>query len=417
MLRSLLAASLLATGAAAGSAFAGGGRARRAARRAGADPTQCAYPVDTGCGPLRWPTTWSMRSSLYTYCFEVCPLAFFEAHPELGSFAGVVGVDHYWTHQGMPCIDGVPQEFEAQDAFAVALKRTFPGSRMLQYRITDAVPYTKVVHDAMVEHPDWFVRWTHAPNNNGSICVVPPEAQTGRPGDNCSWPIQAAAYDWSNPTVREWFMESVIKPVMTYADGVWLDGDGPDNGAYQCSGSYDWGRLDPPYPALNATEVDAFCAGENLVQQAAHDWLFENGGMDGQACWAQINSASDIPQASDSPARCAAKLASLDHRQNPLNEPTLFAGDRTGGRGYDDANAAQTIAAFLLARADQWFFGVTQSSNTINTTVAALLLSDYGAPLGNMTNSTPFLFQRAFERATVALDCATYTASFTPTTG
>jgi hypothetical protein len=63
---------------------------------------------------------------------------------------------------------------------------------MLLYRITDAVPYDAVVHDAMVEHPDWFVRWHHAPNNNGSICVVPPEAQTGRPGDNCSWPIQAA---------------------------------------------------------------------------------------------------------------------------------------------------------------------------------------------------------------------------------
>jgi len=92
----------------------------------------------------------------------------------------------------MPCIDGVPQEFAMQDAFALATKARFPGTRMLLYRITDAVPYDAVVHDAMVEHPDWFVRWHHAPNNNGSICVVPPEAQTGRPGDNCSWPIQAA---------------------------------------------------------------------------------------------------------------------------------------------------------------------------------------------------------------------------------
>ena len=30
------------------------------------------------------------------------------------TFAGVVGVDHYYTSQGMPCVDGEPQEFELQ---------------------------------------------------------------------------------------------------------------------------------------------------------------------------------------------------------------------------------------------------------------------------------------------------------------
>jgi hypothetical protein len=197
-------------------------RGLRAPRRA-ADPVQCAYPTDKGCGRLTWPVAWSMRGSLYTYCYIDCPLGYFDKHRDLGVFAGVVGVDHYWTHQGMPCIDGVPQEFEAQDAFARATKASFPGTRILEYRITDAVPYTKVVHDAMVEHPDWFVRWHHEPNANGSICVVPPEAQTGRPGDNCSWPIQAAAYDFSNPVVREWYQENIIKPVMVAGDGVWLE--------------------------------------------------------------------------------------------------------------------------------------------------------------------------------------------------
>ena len=41
---------------------------------------------------------------------------------------------------------------------------------MLQYRITDAVPYAGIVYDLMVSNPEFFVRWTHAPNNNGSIC-------------------------------------------------------------------------------------------------------------------------------------------------------------------------------------------------------------------------------------------------------
>ena len=59
----------------------------------------------------------------------------------------------------------------------------------------------------------------------------------------------------------------------------------------------------------------------------------------------------------------------------------------------------------------QWFFGVTQESNTINATVAALLLSDYGAPLGGMTRSGT-LFQRKYASATVSLDCATLAATF-----
>jgi hypothetical protein len=85
--------------------------------------------------------------------------------------------------------------------------------------------------------------------------------------------------------------------------------------------------------------------------------------------------------------------------------------DRTGGKGYTDETAPAAIAAFLLTRKDQWFFGVTQAANTINATVAALLLSDYGAPLGGMTQSGT-VFQREYASATVSLDCATLAATF-----
>ena len=211
-----------------------------------------------------------------------------------------------------------------------------------------AVTIPSFMHDAMVEHPDWFVRWHHAPNNNGSICVVPPEAQTGRPEDNCSWPISAAAYDWSNSLVRDFFLNQVVKPVMKAGDGVWLDGDGPDNGAYQCSGSYDFGKLPAPYPALDEPEIDAFCVGENLVQEAAHDFLFANGGMDGQACWTFVG-ADELPQAADSPAACAAKLLRLDALVGKNNTPVGVAMDRCGG-GVSDDIAKQAVASFMLVR-------------------------------------------------------------------
>ena len=67
---------------------------------------QCAYPSAKGCGIPTWKISYAMRNSLYTYCYETCPLAFLSQHKDLGVFGGVVGVDHYWTQQGMPCING-----------------------------------------------------------------------------------------------------------------------------------------------------------------------------------------------------------------------------------------------------------------------------------------------------------------------
>jgi len=386
-------------------------------RSAGAGPVQCPSPVSTNCAVptgAAWPVRWSMRGSLYTYCFTHCPLNSFAAYAQagLGTFAGVAAIDHYWTDQGMPCIDGVPQEFAHQDAFADATKKTFPEARVLEYRIGTAVPYAAVVHDAMVEHPEWFVRWHHAPNNNGSVCTCPPEHSTGRPGDNCSWPIRAGMYDFSQAVVRDWYLDNIIKPAMTHADGVWLDGDGPDNGCYQCSGSYSWGNLPAPYPAQNASEVDAFCAGETLMWAAAHAWLYANGGHEAQACW-NFRAGQALPSRADGAAACAAKLAAL--AAAPADKAVLFAGDRTGASGYTADTAPQMVAAFLIVRGESWFFGVNQTSDDIDPATAALLLTDFGAPLGNMTNASA-VFAREYEHATVALDCATFTATFTPRT-
>jgi hypothetical protein len=169
--------------------------------------------------PPSWPARYAMRSSLYTYCFFSCPLAYL-ALPNvtaLGVFAGLVGVDHDWTSDGQPCIDGVPQEFVYQDAFATATKKTFPDSRVLEYRILDAVPYAAIVHDLQIAHPEYFVRWHNPPNDNGTVCMMPPESGTSR--ENCSWPIRAMAYDWTQQVVREWFLNNIIKPTLVVADG------------------------------------------------------------------------------------------------------------------------------------------------------------------------------------------------------
>jgi hypothetical protein len=55
------------------------------------------------------------------------------------AFGGVAGVDHYYTHQGTPCVGGNPQEFAMQDALAARWKEAFPTMRYLSYRILSAV--------------------------------------------------------------------------------------------------------------------------------------------------------------------------------------------------------------------------------------------------------------------------------------
>ena len=210
--------------------------------------------------------------------------------------------------------------------------------------------------------------------------------------------------------MRDFFLDKVVKPVMKAGDGVWLDGDGPDNGAYQCSGSYDFGKLPAPYPALDEPEIDAFCVGENLVQEAVHNFMFANGGMDGQACWTFVG-VDELPQAADAPAACAAKLLRLDAFVGKNNTPVGVAMDRCGG-GVSDEMAKQAVASFMLVRDKYWFFGT--GGDRLNDTTAGYMLSDFGWPLGDMTNASALLFERKYQHATVSLDCASYTASFTP---
>ncbi len=365
-------------------------------------------------GPPRWTPSYAMRASLYTYCFGSCPLSYL-ALPNvsaIGRFAGLVGVDHYFTKQGMPCVDGIPQEFAHQDAFATATKATFPSSRVLEYRILDAVPYAEVVHALEVAHPEYFVRWHHAPYANGSICEMPPEQATA--GFNCSWPIRAAAYDWTQPAVRDWFIDNIIKPTLVVADGSWTDGDGPDNGAWACSGSYDRAGLIPPYPALDVNETAAFTAGAALVLAEAQQWLIANGGYE-YNCIDFVQSPAALPNSTDAPATCATKLAALDHlppKGHHVNKSSIVLyGSRTASAGYDEAHAAQAVAVFMLVRDDWWWFGLPATDSFSPSAAAAFLSVDFGPPLANMTRDG-FVFSRRYTGGTVSLDCSSYEASF-----
>lgn len=388
----------------------------------------CGVPVDA-----RWDT-WSMRASTYTYCFGSCVVPWLlnnTASLGLGSFAGVVGVDHYWTHQGMPCVNGEPHELAMQDALTLRWKSSFPEMRFLQYRILSAVPYDMVVQDKILSDQDAVVRWRHQPNStapgNGSVCYnyvsdcFNNPKRINSPANNCSFEIRAAAYNWSNPTLASWFIDAVVEPAMVHADGIWLDGIGPDNGAYMCSGvCCGYGSHNSP---LLQPEIDAHCKAQATATTAVQRYLIQRGGWEAQKCF-DYKTGHDLPNAQDDPAQCASKLQQWARwAANRSNYNFVVAyGSRTGGRdGYNDTTVAGTVAAFLLMRGQHWLFSIDVTPGSAGATregslepaTARLLLSDYGKPLGSMS-ALPggSRFQRHYERATVSLDCHDWSATF-----
>jgi len=392
-----------------------------------------------GCAPpqgAKWDR-WDMAGSTYTYCFHGCPVPWLLNNTKplgLGAFAGVVGVDHYYTKQGTPCVGGEPVEFAHQAALSASWKAVFPALRFMTYRILSAVPYDMAIKNQMDAHPEFFVRWLHQPGSaaagNGSICYnykdscfndfTPGHGRINDPSHNCSFAIRSAAYNWANPAVGPWFLDAVVKPAIegtgAYADGVWLDGIGPDNGAYMCSGvCCGFGPDNSPH---NAAEIAAQCAGMKAASTAVEKYLTEHEAFEVQKCF-EYTKGTDLPNAKDSAAQCAAKLqkwaaVGADHAK--YNAIVAY-GSRTGGTdGYDDSSAAGTVAAFMLMRGAHWFLSITNGDSMAPAT-ARLLTSDHGRPLGNMTavSGRANVFQRVYEKATVTLDCGSFEGTFTPT--
>ncbi len=127
-----------------------------------------------------------------------------------------------------------------------------------------------------------------------------------------------------------------------------------------------------------------------------------------------MSDSTRLPNNTDTSAECAAKVNNLAAMNQ--GHGIVIYGDRTDSRGYTDDTAAQAVAVFHLVRGDYWWFGLKSGSNTLNATTAALSLTDYGNPMGKMTQSGS-VFSREYQGATIQLDCSTFTATFSPKQG
>ena len=92
---------------------------------------------------------------------------------------------------------------------------------------------------------------------------------------------------------------------MVHADGIWLDGIGPDNGAYMCSGvCCGYGANNSP---LVQHEIDAHCKAQTDATTQVQKYLIANGGWEAQKCF-DYKSGQSLPNSDDDPTTCASKL-------------------------------------------------------------------------------------------------------------
>ena len=240
------------------------------------------------------------------------------------------------------------------------------------------------------------------------------------------------SYNWSNPDLKDWFIEKVVAPSLKVADGIWLDGIGPDNGAYMCSGvCCGFGSHNSP---LVQDEIDSHCEAQAEATTAAQSYLIANGGWEAMKCFDYLAPGTHgvLPSAADTPQVCAQRLqerATWAANHSNYNFVVAYGG-RTGGRsGYDDDTVHGTVAAFLLMRGQHWLFSMGPNGGgggesyppyenkpgSLLPATAEVLTSDYGKPLGAMSTvaGKTNVFQREFEKATVTLDCNDFSGTFT----
>lgn len=142
--------------------------------------------------------------------------------------------------------------------------------------------------------------------------------------------------------------------------------------------------------------------------EASQRWLIDNGGFD-YNCFVFVNDDQTLPKARDAADVCATKLQKLVSHFSPKDAVVLYS-DRTHAELYTDSDVKEAVAVFMLTRQVSWFFGYP-GSNSLAPATAELLLSDYGAPQGNMTQSGS-IFTRQYDKANVTLDCSSFTARF-----
>ena len=402
-------------------------------------------------------------SSMSMFCNSSGPLNSVPA-----SF-GVASID--WSNQKTQWAPSAPMDCnERLAAQAAAIKAASPSTHVFTYRnLVKALPWFTEVRLALEDpaYAGFFLRFrpggpaannTHVPRcdttydpplcsdfyHDQSQSPAVPSPSNPNPDGRCvghcdcgSVPCGEYLWDWRNGTqLTDWIIAKHIggplgldHPAISgfFIDDFWcsnlINGTGACGDPVQ--GPTEVDAHNQADMALSDADVAALTRGWLAGFTAAQRAIAARGGY----TWSRIpgqDNANAEPVIVDA-GSCAARMAQACVAAPPWRDAPLLHGlnfNSSGGLPSVDAD----IAAFLLMRGPwaftgagywgmSWPTGATWNSSNIPRDRPAQMDADFGAPLDAAcapAGGGGHRFSRRYERTTVTLDCATYTATFQP---
>jgi hypothetical protein len=396
-----------------------------------------------------WPQTWNLSSSTIAMaCNESGDLD----PSAVGGFS-IVDVD--WSSGKAVWAKEHPMMADAslvRQALAVAA--AVPGRRVFTYR--NGIMPLPWFSDARGKLEDpayeaWFVPFG-LPTVNGTHWHVPPcdtnydpplcsklyhgQVQTpsypglcaapacdcgGVPCGEYAFDFRAANTSVHGQTFVEWFVNDYFFGPTALGhpgiDGLYVDDFWSDAGPSE---------MDPA-----AVEDMGLTPGEVSAMAAAYRWVLAQAGAAvaerGKWMWSEFlnndpfqKANGGCPQPWVRQATCATDLAQLCNASAPAQSHTLLYGFSPGCPSLDPSHLASPqhdIANFQLVRGPFAFLGSGWQgcSPKLRYQYPAELSADFGTPASTCSESPPGsgVFVREFSRATVQMDCSTWTPTIT----
>ena len=335
----------------------------------------------TACPPPRWPAQWNL--TLSTVCQPSTDGYFL---PPANEPWGLISLDwsvasSIWQKPNQS--DSTCEETSIEGCRRI--KVISPNTRCFVYHNMELAlqaftTQRRVMYDA--SRADYFLQYTDGSSHkNGTIYNEP-----GGPGDQYFW-------DYRLPAVRDYYVKSVLSTLVDDAvDGTFTD---------DVTGWPEEHDGGPANVNMSQKDVDDI----KYWTQLTHARLVEAVVERGKYNWQAFGATDGVGPGIDN-STCTAFLSQRCTAAFQQQAITMQ---------FDDSNALQSIAGFLIVRGPTAYLGYGWESDQRQWN--KLFLMQVGEPKGECGSTSEGVFVREWTYGNVTLDCGTWQAVVPHETG
>jgi hypothetical protein len=393
-----------------------------------------------------WPQSWRMNDS------TIAMPCNYSGFTDPASLAGWAITSFDWSNALDMWSASTPMDTDERNSVQVAMSKVFnPAQKVWIYRNSCyGYPWYYEVR-AILDDPEyrpWFITFANAtgpfhsppcddnyappkctdlfhtqmdtplPRPGGYGQCVPPACNCGT--QPCGFYVfnHSSSVVIRGQTFQDWFIESYIlssvgeNPLVNgfFFDDFWsVSGNMGDNTPMAIS---DMGLTPADLQQLTASyETNMAALRARLLAEGKFSWqmLWTGGAADakGETC----------PSPLVNNGTCAADLRALCNASSPVQSRALMYSFSPGGCSHVNPDAlpdlANDLANFLLVRGPYAYLGTGWVGCSRDYFLPPALSVDYGVPSGLCAETAPGsgVFTREYSRATVTMDCATWSST------